>query len=504
MKKYQNPVIRGYHPDPSMCIVGEDAYLVTSTFEFFPGVPIFHSKNLVDWELINHCLVTDSQLPLEKCKCSGGIFAPTIRYHNGTFYMITTNVTAKGNFIVHTDDIRGSWSEPHWIDHRGIDPSLFFDEDGKTYYCGTSEDETGKQGIAVFQIDPKTGIILSDKQIISYGFCGKFPEAPHLYKKDGFYYLMMAEGGTEYGHMETIFRSDSVWGPFESCPHNPVITNRDAMGTRVQCIGHADLAEDQNGNWWLCCLGVRRLNDWSMLHNLGRETFLTPVVWENGWPVAANGGVVLEAMEGPLPGPDPIQDRRIQFCDDFSDAAFGLEWNFVRNPEPSRYCRKNGKLTLTAGTETLADYRPTFAGMRQPEFNLVAETTMELSTLSEQGCAGIAAFYSMENYYALSIERESSGFAAVLRKRVMGMDCAEQRIRLNVKESVRLQIQTGNTDYEFFVFDQEGRKIVGTGKAAGLCTEGTATMTFTGTYLGLFATDTQATFTYFCMHDKDH
>jgi len=146
MAKYRNPIIEGFNPDPSICRVGEDFYLVTSTFEFFPGVPIYHSRNLVEWELINYCLTEDSQLNLENCRCSKGIFAPTIRYHDGTFFMITTNVSHQGNFVVHTKDIRGKWSEPHWIDHSGIDPSLLFDDDGKVYYCGTALDERGKQG----------------------------------------------------------------------------------------------------------------------------------------------------------------------------------------------------------------------------------------------------------------------------------------------------------------------------------------------------------------------
>lgn len=165
MAKYQNPIIKGFNPDPSICRVGDDYYLVTSTFEFFPGVPIYHSKNLVDWELINYCLTRDSQLNLTNAYCSGGIYAPTIRYHNGIFYMITTNVTDKGNFIVYTEDIYGEWSDPQWIDQRGIDPSLFFDDDGKVYFCGT-DDESG--GIVLFEINPLTGERLSEKVISNY------------------------------------------------------------------------------------------------------------------------------------------------------------------------------------------------------------------------------------------------------------------------------------------------------------------------------------------------
>lgn len=206
---FKNPVIPGYNPDPSICRVGDDFYLVNSTFEFFPGVPVYHSKNLVNWELKGYCLNRRSQLELEGCRNSGGIYAPTIRYHKGMFYMITTNVTDKGNFVVHTDNIDGEWSDPAWIDQGGIDPSLFWDEDNKCYYCSTGILD-GVRGIVAFEINPMTGEILSDKHLISEGCGGQCAEGPHIYKKDGMYYLMIAEGGTEYAHRETIQRSASV------------------------------------------------------------------------------------------------------------------------------------------------------------------------------------------------------------------------------------------------------------------------------------------------------
>lgn len=175
MAHFKNPILRGFHPDPSICRVEEDYYMVTSTFEFFPGVPIYHSRNLIDWELINYCLVDDDQLDLTDCASSGGIYAPTLRYHDGVFYMITTNVTHKGNFIVHTKDIYGKWSKPFWVDQKDIDPSLFFDDDGKAYFTGNNSLTPQKQGIVVFEIDPMTGERLSEKKIVTYGTGGKTP-----------------------------------------------------------------------------------------------------------------------------------------------------------------------------------------------------------------------------------------------------------------------------------------------------------------------------------------
>ncbi len=198
--KFKNPVIPGFNPDPSICRVGDDFYLVTSSFEYFPGVPIYHSKNLINWEHIGYCLDRESQLPLENCRNSGGIYAPTIRYNNGTFYMTTTNTTGGGNFIVRTDDPRGSWSEPIYMkDFRGIDPTLFFDDDGKVYYA-TNEGMGGKRGIVAGEIDINTGKLIGEKKLIWTGTGGRCAEAPHLYKHNGYYYLIIAvaeKTGTE-------------------------------------------------------------------------------------------------------------------------------------------------------------------------------------------------------------------------------------------------------------------------------------------------------------------
>ena len=299
MTQYKNPIIPGYSPDPSICRVGDDFYLVNSSFEFFPGVPLYHSKNLVNWELLGHVLTRKEQLMLEGCRNSGGIYAPTIRYYNGTFFMITTNVTDKGNFVVHTNDLEKGWSDPHWIDQGGIDPSLFWDDDGTCYYCSTGFVD-GTRGLVGFVIDPYTGGILSEKKILSTGCGGQCAEGPHLYKKDGWYYLMNAEGGTEYGHHEVVARSKSVWGPYEPCPMNPILCHSQRKRHEIQATGHADLVEDMNGNWWAVFLGIRNYSH-ALLHNLGRETFLAPVEWIDGWPVIGKGGHVELIEEGPIP-----------------------------------------------------------------------------------------------------------------------------------------------------------------------------------------------------------
>ena len=492
---FKNPIIPGYNPDPSICRVGSDYYIVNSTFEFFPGVPVYHSKNLVNWELTGYCLDRRSQLELEACRNSGGIYAPTIRYHKGMFYMITTNVTDKGNFVVHTEDINSEWSEPAWIDQGGIDPSLFFDDDDKCYYCSTGIID-GVRGIVAFEINPLTGTILSEKKLISEGCGGQCPEGPHIYKKDGWYYLMIAEGGTEYAHRETIQRSHNVYGPYEACPDNPVISHKEYKKSEIQATGHADLLEDENGNWWLVFLGIRRFSH-ALLHNLGRETFLTPVVWtEAGWPVVGNHGLISTVMDGPLPGGE-VQPVNRNFHDNFSDGKFKLQYNFLRNPEMKNYklypeekmlCLEGTKVTLN---ETKS---PTWIGIRQKGF--YTETVVKVSAEDVQGMrAGLTAFYNDSYHYEIYLTREQEKYKVCLAKHIHDIFVVTASAEIPRGENITLRLETDKTYYTFsYSLDGENFQMLGTGLTVGLCTESTKTMTFTGTYIGLFAENGRGTF----------
>ena len=247
-----NPIIPGYHPDPSICRVGNDYYIVNSSFQYFPGVPIYHSTDLVNWELIGNVLDRESQLPLKNANSSGGIYATTIRYNEGTYYMVTTNVTTGGNFFVTAKDPKGPWSEPVYLKQGGIDPSFLF-EDGKCYMV------SNPNGIVLCEIDPVTGKQLTEGKVLWYGTGGRYAEGPHIYKKDGWYYLLISEGGTEMGH-----------GP-----------------------GHGDFVQAPDGSWWVVFLGFRRYG--GDFHHLGRETFIAPVSWVAGWPVI-NDGAPIEAI----------------------------------------------------------------------------------------------------------------------------------------------------------------------------------------------------------------
>lgn len=346
----KNPLLPGFYPDPSICRVEDDFYMVTSSFSYYPGVPVFHSRDLAHWEQIGHVLDRPGQLPLNPSHISGGIFAPTIRFHEGTFYMITTNVSYGGNFITTAKDPAGPWSDPHWIEGAGgIDPSLFFDDDGKAYYTGTWPIKPGsdeKQMIWLSEIDLDNFVLKGEKAKIWGGAMenAAWPEAPHLYKVGGYYYLMIAEGGTEHFHSETIARSENIQGPYESYRGNPILTQRHlGMKAAIANTGHADLVELKDGSWYMVFLASRPYGGYHK--NLGRETFIAPVEWEDGWPVVSPGtGRIEFTYQGPdLPEfttvPDPVKD-------DFDDKSLAFCWNFLGTPD-ERTCKlEDGFLKL--------------------------------------------------------------------------------------------------------------------------------------------------------------
>jgi alpha-N-arabinofuranosidase len=499
---YKNPVIPGFHPDPSVCRAGEDYYLVTSSFEFFPGVPVFHSRNLVNWELVGHCLTRKTQCNLEKAESSGGIFAPTIREHKSVFYMTTTNVSHGGNCIVRASGVTEEWSEPVFIDQDGIDPSLLFDTE-TVYFC-SSVLSGEKNLILLCEINPDTGEKLSDSVCISEGTGGRFPEGPHIYHIGNYYYLLLAEGGTEYGHMVTVSRSTGIYGPYEACPYNPILTHRNRGFHPIQCVGHADLFEDHNKNWWLVCLGIRAIGP--MLHNLGREVFLAPVQFDNdGWLSAGNNGTLELHMTAPLPAPPKTETG--DFIADFCGTSLGPEWNYIRNPDESRYTISGGKLHITGGDTTLSSplASPAFAGVRQSAFEIQAETTLE-GEISGNGCAGMSAYYNESYHYDIAVSRDSNGsYFLVLYKRIHDIEIESVRIPFDYRGEIRLRITSDKKFYRFYyLLDTKEWREAGSAMTAGLCTEGMYRMTFTGVYIGLFAVRTHAVFADYAVLSKNN
>ena len=285
---YKNPIISGFHPDPSICRVGDDYYMVNSSFEWFPGMPIHHSKDLVNWELIGYGIHRPEQLNLQEgLKDYMGIFAVTIRHHDGLFYLITTCVQCEkgGNFYITAENPAGPWSDPVWLDAPGIDPSLMWDDDGKCYYVGHGnlkgkQEWPNQQGAWLQELDTQQKKLVGPRKQLTHGHANNavWTEAPHLYKINGKYLLMVAEGGTEYNHSVTVHHSDSLWGPYISDQINPVLSHRQlGKNYSIYAVGHADLVQTQKGDWWAVALGKR---NYAGITVLARETFLTPVQFE--------------------------------------------------------------------------------------------------------------------------------------------------------------------------------------------------------------------------------
>jgi len=496
-KTFQNPIIPGFYPDPSICRVGDDYYLVNSSFEYFPGVPIFHSKDLVHWKQIGYCLTRKSQLPLDKVRASGGIYAPTIRYHKGTFYMVTTNVDGGGNFYVTAKNPAGSWSEPIWLDRDGMDPSLFFDDDGTVYY--TRHEGQGDGYIAQRTLNLETGKLEGDLKKIWGGTGGIWAEGPHLYKINEKYYLMISEGGTSYDHRVTIARSDSPWGPFEADPNNPILTHRNRPDSPIQALGHADWVEAPDG-WWLVCLGIRPQG--GRFHHIGRETFLAPVTWtqacpersrENGWPVV-NGNGTLELT---LPAPKLPQHtfEEPPARDDFDGDKLALQWNFLRNPYEDDFSltARPGYLRLNGSAVTFNDQdSPAFVGRRQTDFNCTASTLLEFDPKSENEEAGLVARAFDRFHYEIGITLKDGIRKAFFRKVIRG-EITDPVKYVDVQPGpVILSVKASPLSYEFSCQSSTGaRKVLGTALTKDLSVEIIGFergMCFTGVYFGMYAT----------------
>jgi xylan 1,4-beta-xylosidase len=382
-----NPVIAGMHPDPSVCRVGDDYFLACSSFEYFPGVPIFHSRDLVHWQQLGNALDRPSQLSLPPTTpASGGIYAPTLRHHDGRFWLITTNVAPGGGTAVFTAiDPAGPWSEPVTVPRvTGIDPDLAWDDDG-TCWCTYA-------GIYQVRIDPETGRSLGPPRRLWSGTPGaQAPEAPHLYRIGGYWYLLIAEGGTERGHAVSIARGPAPDGPFEPCPGNPILSHR-GTDRPIQNTGHADLVQAPDGSWWMVLLGVRPQGGTPGWHVLGRETFLAPVTWVDGWPVV---GGLTPLMLAPTWPPSPVTAPPVR--DDFDADGLGPCWISVRS-RPSQcwsLTDRPGWLTLHARDQSNGDPGLTFVGRRQQHLSCQVRTRVDAA----EGRGGLAVRLDERHQY---------------------------------------------------------------------------------------------------------
>lgn len=432
--EFQNPILAGFYPDPSITRANDQYYLTVSSFAYFPGAPLFKSSDLVHWEQVGHILDRTSQFNLKNLSMSHGMYAPTLRFHQGTFYMITTSVYAGGNFLVTAQDPDGPWSDPIWLPEvGGIDPDIFFDDDGRIYISHNDAPPgeplyEGHRAIWMWEYDPEQqSVIKESRQLLVNGGTDikKEPiwiEAPHIFKKDGWYYLSCAEGGTGYNHSQVVFRSRSLNEPFEPYRNNPILTQRDLDINRADPIttaGHADIVQTQNGEWWAVFLATRAYD--KTAYNTGRETFLLPVHWENGWPhiLPSTEAIPYRLSKPQLPqAPKDIAPTTGNFTwqDSFDNPQLDMRWVTQRSPDGQWWHIQDGALHLSARDATLSsNEQPAFIARRQQHTKYSASTQLQLPKHTDYS-AGLSVFQNEQHHYYLAVEKHKQGYRAFLEQ----------------------------------------------------------------------------------------
>ena len=414
-----NPVLRGFNPDPSILRVGDDYYIATSTFEWFPGVQIHHSRDLRHWRLVSRPLSRRSQLDMAGDPDSGGIWAPCLSYSDGLFYLVYTDVKSHlgpfkdtPNYLVTAPSVEGPWSEPVYLNSSGFDPSLFHDDDGRKWLVNMIWDHRkGKNpfgGIALQEYSVEEQRLVGPIWNIFRGTGLGLTEAPHLYKHGGYYYLMTAEGGTRFGHAVTVARSKSLFGPYVVDPENPILTAAGRPELELQRSGHASLVETQTGDWYLAYLCGRPLRP-SMRCNLGRETALQPVEWTaDGWLRLAGGG---NSPKQVVPAPD-LPDHPFPpepETDHFNGPELSIHFQTLREPIEEAWASlaaRPGWLRITGRASLYAKHRQSLIARRQQAFTAEAETAVEFEPTTFQQMAGLVYYYNTNNYYYLHISRD--------------------------------------------------------------------------------------------------
>lgn len=499
---FQNPILPGFYPDPSICRVGDDYYLVTSTFEWYPGVPIFHSRDLVHWRQIGHVLSRTSQLDLDGVAPSSGIFAATIRWHEGVFYVVTTlsdRHHQRRNFIVTARDPAGEWSDPYVLENApGIDPSLFF-EDGRAWYCGNRtpqrEDHrhTSRREIWLQELDLSTMQLKGEIFVLWDGMSHgeAVPEAPHIYHIGEYYYLIIAEGGTFHEHCVTMARSKTLIGSYEPCPLNPILTHRHlGYSAPIVAVGHADLVQTQTGEWWMVVLGARPFGGY--YYNLGRESWLLPCAWEDGWLLPSPG---TGRVEFSYPRPAlPLHTMPSQpACDHFDADTLALCWNMLRTPRTDWYSlsARLGWLQINLRPETLAEHSNlAFIGRRQQHMNFAARARMAFMPNNPHEFAGLAVVQNDRFHLHCLIGRGEDGtVTARLTQRSHGDDTTLAEVSLpDYSGEVFWKIEAHGMDYRFYyALKPEAWQPLGDAVNGGFLSS-TVSNGFTGVYIGMYAT----------------
>ena len=489
-----NPIISGAHPDPSICRVGDDYYIVNSSFEYFPGLPIHHSKDLVNWELIGYGLHREDQcngeMNIVDVQSDGGIHAPTIRYHKGTFYIITTNVYNSGdgspglmrNFIITAKNPSGPWSKPHIIEGApGIDPDIFFDDNGKVYFTGThSPGDMNSNGIGeiwIQELDIKKWKLVGERHTVWDGIFGCCTEGPHIYKEHGLYYLLVAEGGTGKNHAVMIAASENILGPYEENQRNPILTTRHLSNNYfVNSTGHADMIELEDGRWYMVSLGKR--NDLDGDANMGRETYLMPMQWESTivkweqvsedrweplrylFPVVAPLTGKVERFT-PLPFTDRPQYINNTVIDDFLNENLDLRWTFIRVPEEKTYSllENPGFLRLYSKPGKIEDRkRFSLVGFRQKESDFEFEVKMNFLPNKDKVESGVIHYQKEWNYLTNTVIKKRKKYYLEQKLKEKGKEVVtlKKTILKGYDGNIILKVKSNKDRYDFFYSLNDG------------------------------------------------
>ena len=505
--EYRNPILQGFYPDPSVTRVGRDFYLVNSTFAWFPGIPVFYSRDLVHWTQIGNAIDRPGQLDFARLDLTLGVFAPTIQAKDGLFYLLNTCVGCGGNFVMTARNPAGPWSDPAWLPdlEGGIDPSLFFDSDGSSWVVNNGAPEgkplyEGHRAIWLQQFDLKTRKTFGARtQLVSGGAdISRKPiwiEGPHILKKGDFYYLICAEGGTSEGHSEVVFRSRAIKGPYTPFSGNPILTQRDLAGDRpfpITSAGHAQLVDTPDGRWWTTFLAVRPYR--GDYYNTGRETFLLPVKWKDDWPRVTTPGQAIpytHAVPGlakgaapPVPTSGPFTVR-----DEFDRSTLPPYWMMMRNPHERWYGIEGGSLRLQARPVGLGDNaNPSFLARRQQHIDATASTAMRFEPSADGDEAGLVALQNDQHWFFLGSVRRNGRTAIELRRRVGNAETivASAPVAVGPGAPLRLKIVARGADYDFYY------AVHGAWQTLKLKEDGTILSTktaggFVGSMFGLYA-----------------
>lgn len=495
-RTFRNPILSGFYPDPSICRVGFDYYLVTSTFEYFPGLPIFHSRDLIHWHQIGHVLDRPSQLPLDGIRASGGLYAPTIRHSGGIFYVINTLVDGlikSGNFVVTATDPAGPWSEPHWLDSApGFDPSLFFDDDGRAWYTGCRLAEAdyykGHTEIWIQEIDLQTFRLIGEPYVLWDGALKGvvWAESPHIYKVNGYYYLLIAEAGTAHHHAVSIARSKTIAGLYEPNRGNPIMTHRH-LGQDYPIVGtgHADLVDTPSGEWWMVLLGMRPYGGY--YYNLGRETFLVPVRWEDDWLIVSPGSGRVEFVYR-APNLPEHSWLATPACDNFDSLTLAPQWNLLRSPRGDWYSlsERPGYLSLRLRPERLTELtNPSYIGRRQQHINFAATSTMEFTPRNDHECAGLVLLQNNNFHYRFVVTQETSSVVRLIKRaHATEETLAEQPAQAG---RVYLKVEARGQDYNFYIAHEPDQWRPVAEKVDGRILSTPVAGGFVGTCIGMYA-----------------